>query len=107
VGQELVQPRIEQANGHRQAAHDLEQLDEISPLHWQEFSQRDAAGFLVFRQDHLSHGANSVLVEEHKGCAAHCNFPSRLSGGAFRRVQDDGPERRTLHQKPNVPAAVA
>ena len=47
--QELVQRRVEQADRHRQAAHDLEQLDEIGPLHRQELGERDSARLLVFR----------------------------------------------------------
>ena len=65
VRQELVQRRIEQPDRHRQALHDLEQLDEILALHRQELGERGAARFLVVGEDHLAHGADAVLVEEH------------------------------------------
>ena len=48
VRQELVQRRIEQTDGDRQALHDLEQLDEIGALHRQQLRQRRAARLLVF-----------------------------------------------------------
>ena len=41
--QELVQRRIEQADGHRAARHDLEQLDEVLALRGQELGERRAA----------------------------------------------------------------
>ena len=37
--QEFVQRRVEQADGHRQAGHDLEQLDEVLPLHRQDLGR--------------------------------------------------------------------
>ena len=43
VRQEFVQRRIEQPDRHRQAAHDLEQLDEIAALHRQQLGERGAA----------------------------------------------------------------
>ena len=83
VRQEFVQRRIEQADGHRQAAHDLEQLDEIGALHRQQFRQRGAARFLVLGQDHLAHGADAVLVEEHVlGAAQPDAFGAEFDRGA-------------------------
>ena len=43
VRQEFVQRRIEQADRHRQPAHDREQLDEVVALHRQQLGQRGAA----------------------------------------------------------------
>ena len=63
--QELVQRRIEQADGHRQAGHDLEQLDEVAALHGQELGERPPAPVLLVGEDHLAHGDDAVLVEEH------------------------------------------
>ena len=65
VRQELVQRRIEQPDGDRQALHDLEQLDEIAALHRQELGERRAPRLLVVGQDHLAHRPDAVLVEEH------------------------------------------
>ena len=64
-GRNSCKRRIEQADGHRQAGHDLEQLDEILPLHGQQLGQRPAAALLVIGQDHLAHGDDAALVEEH------------------------------------------
>ena len=47
------------------AAHDLEQLDEVGALHRQKLGERRAARSFVVGQDHLAHGADAVLVEEH------------------------------------------
>jgi hypothetical protein len=43
LGQELVQRRVEQADGDRQAGHDLEQFDEVGALHRQQLGERRAA----------------------------------------------------------------
>ena len=60
VRQEFVQRRIEQADGDRQPAHDLEQLDEIAALHRQQLGERRAPRLLVVGQDHLAHRADAV-----------------------------------------------
>ena len=65
LGQELVQRRIEQADGDRQAGHDLEQPDEVLALHRQDLGQRRAPALLVVGQDHLAHRDDAVALEEH------------------------------------------
>ncbi len=65
VRQELVQRRIEQADGDGQAAHDREQLDEVAALDRQELGQRRAAALLVVGEDHLAHGDDALALEEH------------------------------------------
>ena len=60
-----MQRRIEQPDRHRQALHDLEQLDKIRALHRQQLGECGAARFLVIGKDHLAHRANAILVEEH------------------------------------------
>ena len=65
VRQELVQRRIEQADRHGQARHDLEQPDEVLPLHRQDLPKCRAPAFLVLRHDHLAHGHDPVRLEEH------------------------------------------
>ena len=60
LGQEFMQRRVEQADRHRQAGHDLEQLEEIRALHRQELVERCAPILLGVGQDHLA-----VAVEEH------------------------------------------
>ncbi len=83
VRQELVQRRVEQPDRHRQAAHDLEQLDEIAALHRQELGERGAARGLVLRQNHFAHGADAVFLEEHVlGAAQPDAFGAELDRGA-------------------------
>ena len=60
-----MERRVEQADGHRQARHDLEQLDEIAALHRQQLGERAAPALLVVGQDHLAHRQDASLLEEH------------------------------------------
>ena len=71
--QEFVQRRIEQADGHRQAVHDREQLGEIGALHRQELGKRDPPPRLVGRQDHFAHDIDALALEEHMLGAAQTN----------------------------------
>ena len=83
VRQKFVQRRIEQPDRHRQAAHDLEQLDEIGALHRQKLGERGAARRLVVGQNHLAHGADAILVEEHMlGAAQPDAFGAEFDRGA-------------------------
>ena len=63
--QEFMQRRIEQADRHRQARHDLEQFREIAALHRQQLGERGATALLVVGEDHLAHRDDAVAVEEH------------------------------------------
>ena len=82
VRQEFVQRRIEQADGDRPPAHDLEQLDEIAALHRQQLGERRAARLLVVGEDHLAHRLDAVLVEEHVlGAAEPDAFGAEAHGG--------------------------
>jgi hypothetical protein len=65
VRDELVQGRIEQAHRDRQARHDGEQLDEVGLLERLDLGQGGAATGLVVGQDHLAHGGDPLVVEEH------------------------------------------
>ena len=65
VGDELVQRRVEQAHGDRQAGHDGEQFNEIGLLERRDLRQRQTAAGLVIGQDHLAHGGDAGVVEEH------------------------------------------
>src|SRR5680860_713435 len=60
-----MQRRVEQANGHRQARHDLEQRDEILALRRQELGQGLAARLRRVGKDHLAHSEDAALLEEH------------------------------------------
>ena len=83
VRQELVQRRIEQADGHRQAGHDLEQLDEVLTLHRQDFGERRATPVGILGQDHLAHRGQPDVVEEHVLGAAETDA---LGAEAARRT---------------------
>ena len=63
--QELMQRRIEQADGHGKPRHDLEQLDEVLALRRQQLGERLAAPLLILGEDHLAHGEDAALLEEH------------------------------------------
>src|SRR5690606_28951721 len=63
--QELMQRRIEQTDGDRQALHDREDLDEVLLLHRLQLFERGASPGLVLCDDHLTHGDDTVRIEEH------------------------------------------
>ncbi|MNQ73274.1 hypothetical protein D3C85_880010 [compost metagenome] len=65
VRDELVQRRVQQADRHRQTGHDGEQVGEVGLLEGRDLGQGDAAALLVVGQDHLAHGGDAGLVEEH------------------------------------------
>ena len=60
-----MQRRVEQADRHRQPGHDLEQRLEVGALHGQDLGQRPAPAGLVVGADHLAHGEDAALIEEH------------------------------------------
>ena len=65
VREEFVKRRVEQPDGHRQPVHRLEDADEVLPL---ERQQRVVRALLVLRrlgEDHLAHGFDPLLAEEH------------------------------------------
>ena len=81
--QELVQRRVEQADGHRQAAHDLEELDEVGALHRQELVERGAALGVGVGEDHLAHHGDPLGGEEHVLAAAEAEaVDAELAGHA-------------------------
>ena len=65
LGQELVQRRIEQADGDRQRLHGLEEADEVGALHGQQLLERVAAVLLVVGQNHGAHVFDAVFGKEH------------------------------------------
>ena len=106
VRQELMQRRIEQPDGHRQALHDFEQFDEIGALHRQQFRQRGAARLLVLGEDHLAHGADAGFLEEHVLGAAQADaFSAELDRGAC--VLGVSPLTRTPACAPDRPSPSA
>ena len=88
LGQELVQRRVEQADGHRQAVHDPEELDEVGALHRQELVERRLPLGVGVGEDHLAHHRDPLGVEEHvlgaaEAEAVDAEVPghARLGGG--------------------------
>ena len=65
LGQELVQRRIEQADGDRQRLHGLEQAGKVGALHGQQLLEGVAAVLLVVGQDHGAHVLDAVFGKEH------------------------------------------
>ena len=63
--QEFVKRRIEKTHGNGQARHDAEEFDEVSLLHRQDSLERTATPFDVFGHDHLAHGDDALVLEEH------------------------------------------
>ena len=63
--QELMQRRVEQADGARQARHFRENLFEVASLSRQQQGERLAAAGLVVCEDHLADRADPIGVEEH------------------------------------------
>ena len=87
MGQEFVQRRIEQADRHRQAGHDLEQLLEIVALHRQQLGQRGLAAVGAVGEDHLAHGDDTLALEKHMFGAGEADaFGSKLARGAWRPI---------------------
>ena len=81
LGQELVQRRIEQADGDRQPLHLAEDADEITLLHGQDLGQGLLAPFQLFGQDHLTHGRDPLGIEEHMLGAAEADpFGAEFAG---------------------------
>ena len=94
--QKFMQRRIEQADRHRQAGHDLEELGEIAALHRQKLGERGAAALLVIGQDHLAHGDDAVGFEEHMFGAAEAD----AFGAEFARHRARRPASRHWRARP-------
>ena len=65
LGEELVQRRIEGADGDGQRPHRLEEANEVGALHGQELLERGAAVLLGGGEDHGAHVLDAVFGEEH------------------------------------------
>ncbi len=101
VRQEFVQRRVEQADGHRQSGHDLEQFDEVRALHRQQLGKRHAAAGLGVGEDHFAHGDDAFAVEEHVLGAAK---PDALGAESAGRARIGG--RVGIGANLHAPAAV-
>ena len=65
VREEFMEGRVEEADGHFLAGHDLEDAVEVVALHGLELLERLHALFLRVREDHLADDVDALLVEEH------------------------------------------
>src|SRR5690606_25007123 len=65
VGEELVQRRVEEADGDGQALHGGEDADEVVALEGQEFLEGRLAFIHRLGDNHLPHGGDAVALEEH------------------------------------------
>ena len=65
LGQELMQRRIEQADGDRQRFHGLEEADKVGALHGQQLLEGVAALLLVLGQNHGAHVLDAAFGKEH------------------------------------------
>ena len=87
--QELVQRRIESADGDRESVHGAEDADEVGALHGQQLLQRGATVFLVAGENHGAHVRQAVFGEEHVlGAAESDAFGAERAGlqGVARNV---------------------
>ena len=65
VREELVQRRVEEADGGREALEGLEDAGEVALLVGQQLGEGGFAVFDVVGEDHLAHGVDAVAFEEH------------------------------------------
>ena len=80
-GQELMQRRVEVADGHRAVAHDLVHRDEVGFLVGLNLGQGGLALFHVAGADHLTHSLDAVFGEEHMlGTAKADAFGAHIHG---------------------------
>ena len=65
LGQELVQRRVQQPDGHGQLVHDAQDRLEVPLLHGQQLVQGLAPSHLVVGQDHLPDRVDALFLKEH------------------------------------------
>ena len=73
-GKKLVQGRIKEPYGHRQAVHHLEDIDKVFPLHGKDLFEGFFSARRVVRQNHLTHRLDLFGIEEHM-LGAHKSDP--------------------------------
>ena len=65
IGQELVQRRVEQANGHDEPCHLDEQPLEVALLEWEQLIQGGSASGVTLGHDHRPHQRLAIDGHEH------------------------------------------
>ena len=83
LGQELVERRIEGADGDRESLHGLEESGEVGALHGEQFLEGGAAVLLGAGHDHGAHEGQTVLGEEHVLGAAEADAFGAEGDGGF------------------------
>ena len=117
VGQELMQRRVEQSDGARQAVEGLEDALKILALVRQQFLECLAAIAFVLGEDHLAHGVDAVPLEKHMLGAAQADtggaerdgvfhLPRRVGVGANLHFGDLGTPVHDLREVPVSAAAL-
>ena len=81
-----MQGRVEQADGHRQTVHGLEDLDEVLALDPPQLLERVALVVGVVGQDHPAHHRQAVLAQEHVLGAAQADPVGPQAAGVGRVV---------------------
>jgi len=82
VGRNSWRGGSEQAKRHRQAVEDVEELDEVAPLHGQELGEGGAPAGLVVGKDHLADNGDAPFLEEHVFGADKADaLSAELAGG--------------------------
>ena len=83
--QELVQRRIQSADDDGKAVHDLEEVDEVLPLHRQQLAKGLGPSPGILGQDHLPNVGDPLRLEEHVLGAAEAD-PFRAECASHARV---------------------
>ena len=85
--QELVERRIDQADGHGRAVHRLEHAVEVVALERQQLVERGAAIGFVVRQNHPLHDRDAAFAEEHVLRAAQTDAARAEGVGQLRLIR--------------------
>ena len=88
--EELVERRIDRADGHRRSPHRLEDAVEVLALQRQQLVERLAAIALVVGEDHPLHDRDASFAEEHVLGTAQPDAPRAERVGDLRLIRQVG-----------------
>jgi hypothetical protein len=86
MGKEFVQRRIDGANGHGTSVHREEDAFEVLALQRKQLGQRGLAIVDVVCENHLAHGTDLALTEEHVLGAAEADALSTEGHGVLTLI---------------------